>query len=686
MIRALVAAAVVLLSISNAAHAQDVGCLKDTDYKGSRICVDHACVDPPPVKSCARDLDCPGDDICEQHLCLPPANAKKTKGKPARRDLIKEAEKQAAPRGCRESSRASAAGSRASSSSTGSRASARAGRDSSARAAAAIDHRDRARRDAGSRARRARSLPRRRPISSPRRPRRSSLPPLLLRRRLIRAPATSRPAVVYGIAAHRRTSRLVRGRFRDRLRARSQRRSRRAHLPKFWRRSDCARQLHADARQPHRGQSGQPHQPARRHRPRRAARSPGAHPRPLPPRRRGLVRRALPPPACPTTACHRSTPSGGAILLQYGLPIAWATSKCQGQMGRALPERRSGRQLDPLHRSTVGIAFGNLDPPAEPASGKCDCKRAAACRIQEVLLGAPAALRIPAVRAFALGRIVSVLGAQMLDVAVGWQLYDRTHSPLALGFVGLSQVIPVVLLALPAGAAADRFDRRRMAMLAQTESRAGRARAREVASGCPGRSRWRDLDDLRAPLHDRRVRPVLAPGRLVAARADRSARAVRQRQRLALERLPRDRRDRGPGAERPRHRRERGGATAVYLHRHHRRARSSSDTLSTDLAGRDPPSGKTGGRQRGSSAPASSSSSTRSCSFRRSRSISFAVLPRRLDRAVADLRQGHPPHVGARGLGLLRAAPSPAPTAAALGIQTRLPPWRQHRPGAPSPA
>ena len=71
-------------------------------------------------------------------------------------------------------------------------------------------------------------------------------------------------------------------------------------------------------------------------------------------------------------------------------------------------------------------------------------------------------------RAFALGRIVSVLGAQMLDVAVGWQLYERTHQPLALGLVGLSQVIPVVALALPAGAAADRFDRRKMGMLAQT--------------------------------------------------------------------------------------------------------------------------------------------------------------------------------------------------------------------------
>lgn len=77
------------------------------------------------------------------------------------------------------------------------------------------------------------------------------------------------------------------------------------------------------------------------------------------------------------------------------------------------------------------------------------------------------ALRLPAVRLFFLGRVISVLGAQMVDVAVGWQLYERTHSPLSLGLVGLSQVIPVVLLALPAGAAADRFDRRKMGMIAQ---------------------------------------------------------------------------------------------------------------------------------------------------------------------------------------------------------------------------
>src|SRR5262245_9685874 len=54
----------------------------------------------------------------------------------------------------------------------------------------------------------------------------------------------------------------------------------------------------------------------------------------------------------------------------------------------------------------------------------------------------------------------------MFGVAIGWQLYDRTNSAMALGLVGLVQVIPVVLLALPAGHLVDRKNRRDVAILA----------------------------------------------------------------------------------------------------------------------------------------------------------------------------------------------------------------------------
>ncbi|HKD75794.1 MAG TPA: MFS transporter, partial [Ktedonobacterales bacterium] len=58
------------------------------------------------------------------------------------------------------------------------------------------------------------------------------------------------------------------------------------------------------------------------------------------------------------------------------------------------------------------------------------------------------------------GRFVATMGEQMLNVAIGWELYQRTNSALALGFVGLVQVAPVIALALPAGQIADRFNRK----------------------------------------------------------------------------------------------------------------------------------------------------------------------------------------------------------------------------------
>ena len=50
-------------------------------------------------------------------------------------------------------------------------------------------------------------------------------------------------------------------------------------------------------------------------------------------------------------------------------------------------------------------------------------------------------------------------------VAIGWDLYERTGSALALGMVGLLQFAPVILLFLPAGQLADRHDRRSMMAL-----------------------------------------------------------------------------------------------------------------------------------------------------------------------------------------------------------------------------
>jgi MFS family permease len=56
---------------------------------------------------------------------------------------------------------------------------------------------------------------------------------------------------------------------------------------------------------------------------------------------------------------------------------------------------------------------------------------------------------------------------QMQAVAIGWQIYDLTRSPLDLGLVGLVQFFPVVVMALVIGQIADRYDRRAVARTCQ---------------------------------------------------------------------------------------------------------------------------------------------------------------------------------------------------------------------------
>ncbi len=75
------------------------------------------------------------------------------------------------------------------------------------------------------------------------------------------------------------------------------------------------------------------------------------------------------------------------------------------------------------------------------------------------------AIRNPLVRAIALARISGVIGTQIINVAVGWQLYEVTGSALSLGLVGLFELAPVLFLMIPAGNAADRYPRRNIAML-----------------------------------------------------------------------------------------------------------------------------------------------------------------------------------------------------------------------------
>jgi MFS family permease len=75
-----------------------------------------------------------------------------------------------------------------------------------------------------------------------------------------------------------------------------------------------------------------------------------------------------------------------------------------------------------------------------------------------------AALRSGSYRWFVASLGLVTLGLQMQGVVVGWQVYDRTGDPLALGLVGLSEALPFLALALFGGHAADRVNRLRICM------------------------------------------------------------------------------------------------------------------------------------------------------------------------------------------------------------------------------
>lgn len=76
-----------------------------------------------------------------------------------------------------------------------------------------------------------------------------------------------------------------------------------------------------------------------------------------------------------------------------------------------------------------------------------------------------AAFRERSYRLYVAGWFFSMLGTRIQSVAIGWDMYQRTGEPLALGYVGLVQAAPTMLLALPAGYLADKYNRPRLVMI-----------------------------------------------------------------------------------------------------------------------------------------------------------------------------------------------------------------------------
>src|SRR5262245_58329287 len=77
-----------------------------------------------------------------------------------------------------------------------------------------------------------------------------------------------------------------------------------------------------------------------------------------------------------------------------------------------------------------------------------------------------AAFRIHAYRRYFVGNLLFILGLQMQNAGVGWEMYQRTGSALNLGFVGLVQFVPQVLLVAVAGHLTDIYNRKHILMAA----------------------------------------------------------------------------------------------------------------------------------------------------------------------------------------------------------------------------
>lgn len=72
-----------------------------------------------------------------------------------------------------------------------------------------------------------------------------------------------------------------------------------------------------------------------------------------------------------------------------------------------------------------------------------------------------------AFRRLSAGQLVSLVGRQITIVAVPYQVYVLTRSPVLVGLLGLAQAVPLITVSLLAGGVADRVDRRHLLLVTQ---------------------------------------------------------------------------------------------------------------------------------------------------------------------------------------------------------------------------
>ncbi|MBM2802529.1 MAG: transporter [Deltaproteobacteria bacterium] len=70
-------------------------------------------------------------------------------------------------------------------------------------------------------------------------------------------------------------------------------------------------------------------------------------------------------------------------------------------------------------------------------------------------------------RLFWIGLLLSSVGSQFTTVAMAWQIYELTNSPLQIGLIGLVRAVPQMVILLFGGLLADAMNRRKLMMITQ---------------------------------------------------------------------------------------------------------------------------------------------------------------------------------------------------------------------------
>jgi hypothetical protein len=124
-----------------------------------------------------------------------------------------------------------------------------------------------------------------------------------------------------------------------------------------------------------------------------------------------------------------------------------------------------------------------------------------------------APLREPTFRRIWTASLISSFGHLILGVGAAWEMTRLSGSPSKIALVQTAMMLPLMLVALPAGAVADMFDRRKIALAGLGFSVVAAARRRRPATaGYRTRPLWQKPPARRKPA--RSIRP--APGQSCA--------------------------------------------------------------------------------------------------------------------------------------------------------------------------